>query len=189
MKDFLLDMFLRGYEVLGVDKKRVEREVLVREARVKLKEFMEDFDVYSTIIGYFRHGQKAKIFLNDQTKKPLVKPDEILKFRFDQGNYRYLLMRVPLAYYQQQQPQLTQQQLIQHALQQQLGQQQQQQSQQDILRDYNILRHQPRPERGKVAGKSKYMPKSMKPPSKEDVDAKLDMCREMYKDKPIEDEE
>jgi hypothetical protein len=152
----------------------------------KYKEFMEDMDIKAILEDFFRKGFSAGMFLNDTTKKPLRDPKDILKSKFDKGNYRYLIMRVPLSYYQEQE--MAKQQVQQQSIYPQEKKHLTPQQYQDVLRQLEIQRAMPRPERGKVGGKSKYLPKTMKPATKEQTEAKLEMARNLFKDKPIEKE-
>ena len=106
-----------------------------------------------------------------------------LNFKFTKGNYTYLMMRVPTQQLQQQY-QMSQAQLQNLIVGGKVPQKPM--STQDFLRQYEIARAMPRPERGKIGGKSKYLPKTLKPPSKEKKEELLNMCREMYKDVPEE---
>ena len=159
--NYFIDLYLRGYEIMGIDKKKIEHQIRIREARKKFKEFLREIDV-SEVEAYFKRGLEAEIFIDDYTGR-LLGPNGNLKWRFEKGNYRYLLMRIPLP---KAPPQPTQEQLIQQ-----------------------ILARSPpqaKPEHGKIGGISKFLPAYMKPPTDIQIDERLEICRDLYKDKPIE---
>ena len=182
MRDYLIDMFLRNYMVVGVNKSKIEDQARVRELRHKFKSFCEEWEVFETLEMYFKEGQKAEIFMDDHTKQPLKSPMDQLRFKFTKGNYTYLMMRIPSEVLNQQAQQQAQ---LQNLI---VGGKipQKPMSTQDFLRQYEVLRAQPRAQRGKVGGKSKYLPKTLKPPSKEEKEITLEMCREAFKDVPEE---
>ena len=64
MRDFIIDMFLRSYTVVGVNKNKIEDKARIRELRRKFKEFCDEYGVFETIEAYFKEGQKAEIFVS-----------------------------------------------------------------------------------------------------------------------------
>jgi hypothetical protein len=190
-----MDMYLRGYTIMGFNKSKIEREIRIKEIKNKLKEFEEDN--FYMIEEFFKLAVEGGLFLDDKTGKP-SSPNDDLKWRKRKGNYIYLLARIPRV---KQQPKLTPEQLQLLAMNRLPGAAEyltkKPQLQPNLNNPYQqhlfaeklrLQRHQPRPERGKVGGKSKYLPKTLKPATKEKEEKMLEMCRKKFEDRPIEKE-
>lgn len=185
MYKYLYNMYLLGYEVCGINYKKIEQQARLREAKEKYKAFMADTDIKAILEEFFWRAFEAGVILEDQTGRPLTNQNDILKSKFDKGNYRYLLMRVPISYYQQ----------AQAPIQSEVYTPQNQDQLQRVL-DYARLHgkqaftypEQGKPVRGKVGGLSKYTPKYKKEPSKEEKGELLEKVRKTFEDRPVEKE-
>lgn len=95
LDDFLYSSILRGYEIMGLDQKRIDRMIQLKEAKREYQSFLDDIDV-SIIEDYFKLGLKANVF---RTKtNTLLSDRDNLFWRFDNKGYQYLLCRRPLNF-------------------------------------------------------------------------------------------
>lgn len=91
---FFLHMYLRGFEIMGVNKKKIDRMALLRQYIKEYKDFIKQFDL-KPIVEYFEVGLKANQFKDFRTNRILGK-NENLWWGFNSGGYQYTLRRQPL---------------------------------------------------------------------------------------------
>jgi hypothetical protein len=94
MWKYFYDMEIRGYEIMGVNKTKIDRMKILREAKGKWKDFLKELDL-SAVVNYFEIGVDAQSFTDMNTGRILTAKDDLM-FGFNQGGYQYTLRRQPL---------------------------------------------------------------------------------------------
>lgn len=92
--NFLYDQILRGYQIMGVNQKKIERLAQLEENKKEYQDFLKTMDM-KPVFEYFKLGLEANQFKDNQTGKLLGKHDNLF-WRFNAGGYQYLLCRRPI---------------------------------------------------------------------------------------------
>ena len=90
--NFLYDCLLQGYKIMGVNQKKIDRMIQLKEFKREYQEFIKDLDL-NPIVEYFELGIKARYFKN-QVGKVLERNDNLF-WGFNHGAYQYTLRRQP----------------------------------------------------------------------------------------------
>ncbi len=90
MWSYYLDMLLRGYEIVGVNKHKIERIVKLREAKARYKRFMKDND-FRDVKEFFIVGLEAEVFIARNTGDVLNKDGDLF-FGFFTDKYGNVLL-------------------------------------------------------------------------------------------------
>lgn len=93
--NFLYDQMLRGFKILGVNQKKIDRMVQLKEAKREYQDFLDDIDI-TVIEDYFKLGLKANVF-RERSNKVLGARDNLF-WRFNSKGFQYLLCRRPLNF-------------------------------------------------------------------------------------------
>jgi len=91
---FFYDMYLRGFEIMGVNKKKIDRMALLRQYVKEYQDFIKELDL-NPIVDYFEIGLKAREFKDFNTGRILTKNDNLF-WGFNHKGYQYTLRRQPL---------------------------------------------------------------------------------------------
>ena len=89
---FFYHSLLRGYEILGINKVKIERMALFKKWQEEYQEFLKSLKL-QPIVEYFEKGVKAKQF-RQQDGKILGRNDNLF-WGFNHGGYQYTLRRQP----------------------------------------------------------------------------------------------
>ena len=92
LNSFFLSCFLRGYEIMGVNKTKIERMALMKKLQKEYQEFIRTLDL-SVIVEYFEKGVEANQF-RQQNGKILGRNDNLF-WGFNDRGYQYTLRRQP----------------------------------------------------------------------------------------------
>lgn len=93
--DFLYDKVLQGFEIMGINQKKIDRMLQLKESQRKYQDFLDDIDV-RVIEDYFKIGLKANVF-RDKNNRVLGVRDNLF-WRFKKDGFQYLLCRRPLNF-------------------------------------------------------------------------------------------
>jgi hypothetical protein len=85
---------LRGFTVMGVNQKKINRMILLKENQRKYQEFIKTLDL-KPIVEYFELGIEARQFTDAMTGRVLTKNDNLF-WGFNSEGYQYTLRRQPL---------------------------------------------------------------------------------------------
>lgn len=91
---FIYNLILRGYEIIGFDKKKAERIALLQKNKQKFNDFTKSLDLMP-IVRYFEFGLEAQVFTDNMTGKVLQKNHNLF-WGFNHAGYQYLLSRRPI---------------------------------------------------------------------------------------------
>lgn len=97
--NFLYDCILRGFTIMGINHKKIERMAQLRVKKKEYQEFIKLLDL-KPIVEYFELGVEAQYFKmpdpnNPERFKTLGKNDD-LWWGFNSEGYQYTLRRQPL---------------------------------------------------------------------------------------------
>jgi len=97
--DFLYSCILRGYTIMGVNHKKIDRIKQLRVKKKEYQEFIKTLDL-NPIVEYFEMGVEAQYFKMPDPNNPgrfktLGKNDD-LWWGFNDKGYQYTLRRQPL---------------------------------------------------------------------------------------------
>lgn len=91
--NFFYHCILQGYEIMGINKKKIERLAQLKKWQEEYQEFIKMLDL-NPIVNYFEKGVKAKQF-RQQDGKILGRNDNLF-WGFNHSGYQYTLRRQPL---------------------------------------------------------------------------------------------
>lgn len=91
--DFLYNCILRGFKIMGVNHKKMDRMSLLSTKRKEYQEFIKTLDL-KPIVEYFELGVEAHYFKRVDGK--ILGKNDNLWWGFNSEGYQYTLRRQPL---------------------------------------------------------------------------------------------